>query len=132
MVPKLFERSKGKRGQYSGFSIPVPCKTKKKKQTKKNNNKKKKKKKKKNNNNKKQNKKTNKQKKNKKKNNVTLASESYTADFCIYKAWILNACVLHDTGLEFCQGTVGSIKRIVHMYIPKGKTKQIHTQLAIN
>ena len=24
---------------------------------------------------------------------------------------------LHDTGLEFCQATVSSLKRIVHMYI---------------
>ena len=52
----------------------------------------------------------------------------------MYKAWILvhtkplysnakliafwrNPCILHDTGLEFCQATVSSSKRIVHMYI---------------
>ena len=50
----------------------------------------------------------------------------------MYKAWALvhtkplyinskliafwkNACILHDTGLEFCQATVSSIKRVVHM-----------------
>ena len=32
-----------------------------------------------------------------------------------------NACILHDTGLEFCQATVSSIKRIVRMYILTGK-----------
>ena len=32
-----------------------------------------------------------------------------------------NACILNGTGLEVCQATVGSIKRIVHMYILIGK-----------
>ena len=31
-----------------------------------------------------------------------------------------NACILHDTGLEFFQATVSSIKCIVHMYILTG------------
>ena len=72
------------------------------------------------------------------KKNITLASETYTADVLYNKAWTLvhtkplysnakliafwrNACILHDTGLEFCQATVRSIKRIVHMYILTGK-----------
>ena len=63
-------------------------------------------------------------------------SERYTAEFCIYKAWILvhtkplysntkliafwrNVCILHDTNLDFCQATVSYIKRIVHMFILK-------------
>ena len=33
--------------------------------------------------------------------------------------------VLHDTGLEFCQATVSSIKRTVHMYILTGKLHPI-------
>ena len=71
------------------------------------------------------------------------------ADFCIYKAWISvhtkplfsntkliavwrSACILHDTGLKFCQATVNFIKRIVHMYILTCKIYPINTQLAIN
>ena len=38
-----------------------------------------------------------------------------------------NACILHDTDLEFCQATVSSIKRIVHMYtLPGQNTPNIH------
>ena len=40
--------------------------------------------------------------------------------------------MLHDTGLQFCQATVSSIKRIVHMYILTGKIHPIYIQLAIN
>ena len=84
--------------------------------------------------------------------NIRLASERYTAEiFCLYKAWILihtkllysyaklialwgNACILHDTGLEFCQATVSStcMKRIIHMYILTGKVHPKYTPLAIN
>ena len=35
-----------------------------------------------------------------------------------------NACILHDTGLEFCQTTVSSIKRMVQLYILTGKVPQ--------
>ena len=79
--------------------------------------------------------------------NVTLASERL--NFYICKAWLFvytkllysnakliafwrNACILHDTGLQFCQATVSSIKRTVHMYILTGKIHPIHTQPAIN
>ena len=41
-----------------------------------------------------------------------------------------NACILHDTGLEFYQATVSS-KHKVHMYIPTGKIQPIYTQLMI-
>ena len=67
----------------------------------------------------------------------------------MYKAWILvhtkplysnakliafwrNACILHDTDLEFFQATVSSIKRVVHMYILTGKVHPIYTHLPIN
>ena len=43
-----------------------------------------------------------------------------------------NTCILHDTGLGFCQATVSSIKRIVHMYILTGEMHLIYTKNATN
>ena len=33
---------------------------------------------------------------------------------------------MHDIGLQFCQTTVNSIKRIVHMYIVTGKIHPVY------
>ena len=91
-----------------------------------------------------------KKKKKKKKRNRSIG-KIYDWIFSIHKAWILvhtkplysnvkliaflrNACILQDTGLECCQATVSSFKRIVHMYsyILTGKIHPIFTQLGIN
>ena len=43
-----------------------------------------------------------------------------------------NACIVHDTGLEFCQAAVSYIKCIVHMYILTGEIYTMYAQLTIN
>ena len=43
-----------------------------------------------------------------------------------------NPCILHDTGLEFCQATLSFIKQIVHIYVVIVKILPTYTKLAIN